>query len=245
MVQQHEINSIIARFKVDDLVEFMSESIDAIRRCRHLLDEISNYQNGDLDEDELLDELDSFQLSTTLIARCSSGFFSVNAGINHYLRKTVSSISSLVYLINMITESGCYPTDAEIDKMITKATDVVAGLSYILVYEFKMDETIATEDDPVEDEVVFSYRRRLNKGAIEVVKPIVETALKFKIKLEFFDAYPDLEEPFEAFMGPYISSIDQEKLSLELVNQLVSGEITADELFELVKQDELEEISWG
>lgn len=244
MVKQHEINSIIARFKVEDLETFLAEGINAILKCRHLIDEISNYRGGEMDEDELLDVLDEFHLESMMLSKCSSGFFSVNRGVNHYLRKTVRSLDRLVRKITTVTESGCYPTDNELDIMLSEANAVVAGLSYILVFEFEMKETLATVgENTVEDEVVFNYRRKTSKTAESVVKSLIEISEKYKIKLEFFDSYPDLEEPFEAFMGPYLSSINPEHLTIELVTQLLAGEITAEEMFELVKADELEEIS--
>ena len=66
--------------------------------------------------------------------------------------------------------------------------------------------------------------------AEQIVKFAKDTRQAFPFHLSIFDDYPELEEDFEAIMGPDLGALIGVDLTIEQVRKIISGAMTPEEL---------------
>ena len=96
-------------------------------------------------------------------------------------------------------------------------------------------ETILSRD--LCEEIYDKFCKHYGLNPEEYTKSINDLRSIYKIKLNFFDEYPELEEPFEAMMGPNIINIDEDKITLDIVKQVLKGDISDQQAYEILKED--------
>lgn len=239
MIKSHEINTIIGHPSLSDLEGFLSEAISLTDQMVSLLNAVKEFETN-RDDDLLLDEIDTaavFQF--TGLSIFSDCHLSTCISINRYLGKTLVDLTSLREMLNKYSMTAMTPVDDNepdglhnFEALIKKC---IAGVTHFICYEFNLYDYVqqATSDSGNADidEVYYSV---INKsGFMDALTKAVELcalSLKFKQKLEIFDQYPEKERIFEQLMGPYAAEMNEANLTIELVDALLDGKITPDQL---------------
>ena len=107
--------------------------------------------------------------------------------------------------------------------------DVLKNLLFIVYFEFDMGSVNYEEKDGryYIDEIYDKYCKQYGLDPEEHTKTIEDLKSVYKIKLNFFDEYPTLEEPFETMMGP--------KITLDIVKKVITGEMSDQQAYEILR----------
>lgn len=234
---KHESSSLVSKATNEVLVSFMTEALDAISDCKYLVDSITRKQSGELDEDDLLDVIESPLLTNTKsIVMYRSCCFSIYNGINYYMKTIVEYINNVSNNLEKLNSMGVYLTEDWENLLKSEASVIIGGLCHVLWHEFSMENylNLVAEgvEDPEIDEIFYTYCDNCFLTPTEVANAINADRNTYKFKLNFFDQYPEHESIFEELMGPYIVGVNESVLTLDMVLKLENGDITPAELCE-------------
>ena len=118
----------------------------------------------------------------------------------------------------------------------------------MLRYEFDLNSAMTSylehsnNKEEMDVDVVFEqYCARYNLDIIDTIKSIIAINSVYKATLPIFEENPELEEPFEQVMGPYLADVDPDALTLEIVRGILSGNIIPSEVYKLMHQGDDQE----
>ena len=237
MKKKHESSALISKATDELLVNFFAESMEIIADCKYLVKSIDDKRSGELDEDDLLDAIDTPLLvnisNVTMFRSCC---FSIYNGINYYMKTIVEYVKNIQENLARFNSLGVYLTEEWEELLRSEASTVIGGLSHVLWYEFGVgdyyDSYNAGNEDPEVDEIFYTYCDSRGLKLITEAESIADNRKAFKFKLNFFDQYPEHEDLFESLMGPYVVGVDENVLTIEMVLKLENGDITPAELCE-------------
>lgn len=244
-IVKHATSNLIRSLTTQELVAVFDETTTLLNNSVIIDKALADYQDGAIDGDELLDAFEDYgnafrveHLNTFSKAYCSS----VDE-LNKYLEKTMTKVVTLEHGIRVVKETYCEPDEEETKALRDTLYAVISGLSFFLYHEFALQMIIDSANaGALElDEIVFSYCGENNKDAEKVASTIAEYVKQYKMSLEIFDEYPEKEIEFEKIMGPYVVGVAEERLTLELVDKVLTGVITPEELCKLTQLDDDQE----
>lgn len=138
-------------------------------------------------------------------------------------------------------------TEDEVAEIERVSKELAGQLSYVLRYEFSLDTTLDSYNENNEnpdlaevDEVFKNYCLKNNLNLMDSVNEIINICRIYKPTLPIFDEYPELEELFDAKVGPYWSDVDPEQLTLQIVLGVVNGDINPIDLSKIMNAGEAE-----
>ena len=238
MIIKHESNNTIRDLSENELIDFVDQAMKVIRNSKEILDALQQTADGDIDEDDELDLLESCHaddIKSLIVFKNTAA--SVYNSINYYVESLCDVILNNNRNIDEIVDSGVYVTDEWAEILKKENERIIGGLCYVLWYEFNVDSYYNTINDasPEIDQVLKGYFDTNNidvASGIEALRADKET---YKFKLMVFDEYPEKEDDFLRLMGPDIGGIDPEALTIELVNKVLSGDMTPQELCDTIK----------
>ena len=259
IVKEHEANMSVGRLEPEDLLKFLNQSIAITKglqnfdeELKELIDRLSTESGTTsynlesiLTDDEIDDLLELLEDSEIQNHDCINLFYShcysTWDSLNAYLRTTVFTIVEFNKLISKITNSWTCPTMEELKKSHNYARSILTNLLFIVYFEFDMDSVNNLVDGRYYiDEIYNKYCMQYGLDPEEHTKVISVLKSVYRIKLDIFDEYPELEEPFEAIMGPNYANIDEDKLTIEIVKGVISGEMSELEAYDLIKREDVE-----
>lgn len=244
MVFKHESTNVIKVITEKDLIDFIEQSMRVIKNSLTVLDTLNDAIAGEIDEDDELEILEDCLISdSNAILQFKSTNASIYDSINFYLRDLYAVLLNNNKNIEEITDSGVYLDETWRNLLLDENERIVSGFCYVLWYEFGFDrlaETVKTSDVEI-DHVLKGYFDANNIDPATGVQELETLKEQHKFKLLVFDEYPEKEEAFLKAMGPYLGGIDDSLLTIELVDQILDGSLSPQELCDLL-QDSGEEI---
>lgn len=252
IVKEHQANFSIGHLTVDDLLSFLNQSISAIKQMATFDTEMEEIAEGidsansleacltDDQIDEMLELIeDSIIRDYDAIRLFYNHCYSTWESLNSYIRTTLFTIEEFNNVAKKVVDGWTCPTLKEFKTLRNYAVSILTNLIFIVYFEFDMDSVNQEESDGrfYIDEIYDKYCKQYDFNPEKYSHHLSELKSIYKIKLNFFDEYPELEEPFESIMGPNLANIDESLLTIDLVKQVLSGEISDTQLYEIIKCD--------
>ena len=251
MKKEHKYNSLLKQFNVHELVDFVTELQDAMYNSANVLVLIKKLDSAESDEFTFMEELEllsipNFKL-TYVYAACSCSEY---PPISRCLRKIVGYandglVQKYNQIISDIVDAWAGMTQAEHDALEKVTRELVSLYSFVLRYEFDLDAALESynncnkNENQMDIDYPFEqYCKKFNLPLIDSIEKIILISQHYKPVLPVFDDYPELEEPFEQIMGPYITDIDPEQLSLDIVKNVINGSIKPVDVYALMYGEE-------
>ena len=155
--------------------------------------------------------------------------------VNKYLDDVIERIKVAEKNLNIAIDLMLAIKPEELDSLIGRMYDLASGLYYFIIKEFDLEDTIL--DEECQDEIVVKYCSKKRYDYKDFATKMVVKSREFKLKVDLFDEFPQYEDAFYDAVGVDIISIDQSKLTLEMLKQFFGKEITIEELIALCQKD--------
>lgn len=240
MIKKHECSGLVKTMTTDELREALSQASSLANSLVEILKACQAYQDGSMDDDSVLDVIDDYhavnlhELSTFSACYCSK----VDA-INNYLADTLNEWAWVHTELAKASSKCLVPERSEMQKLCDGLKRVVAGAVYFIMHEFGLFDLMRSDDkDPAIDEI---FKAWIDLNCEDVDNTVAYYCVlydKFKMRLEVFDEYPEKEMPFEILIGPYYASVDSKKLTVEIVDGLLEGKLTPEDVCTLTGSEE-------
>lgn len=264
IVKEHEANTTLGTIEPEDLLKFLNQCISVVKGLQSYEEEVKeilkSYEEqvantlaqsalpldsalSDDDIDELLEIMESAEIQNyDAISLFYASFYSTWDSLNVHVRTTVFLIKEFNKLVNKHADAWICPSLEDLKTTINYATTIIKNLLFIAYYEFDMGSVNVQEADGrfYIDEIYDKYCKHYGLDPEECTKIIGDLKSIYKIKLSIFDEHPELEEPFEELMGPNLINVDDDKITLEIVKDVIEGKLTDQQAYEMIKDDSAE-----
>lgn len=252
MVKMHEFSTMLHKVTEDEFIEFFRQSVIACRKLKALSSQLQQFQEGDLDEEEIFEIFENFSLMTQPIFVVTQSFTSVVNANNKYLIRTGKSLEALMDNIHTIVDDIISPQEREVEILQNEISAVIGGLSYFLYMDFKMWEVEDVEagEELEIDSVLYGYiestanrsgaskKDHIAKSMAALVEEVHTLMLDYKLKQEVFDEYPEEEEAFMRVVGPDYVEIPESALTIDVVRKVIDRKISVEELLQMYSTSE-------
>ena len=257
MLKKHEYNGLLKHYTEEELVMVVSNLYNCLQKSVVIIDKIKKFQDNEIDEFDLLDELELLTIGDVGYAReYAYNASSVSDAINRVFRTLFGYAldkdnrdEGLVKVMddNIMTLVDVYAgiKDEEAKRMNEIARAVASNAAYALKFEFSLQDTMQSylkHDNNIEladvNAIMQQFCNRYSLNLIEEVEKILNLASIYKPVLPVFDAYPELEDSFERIVGPNLADVDPELLTLDIVMGVLQGIISPEELYTLFAETE-------
>lgn len=265
VVKEHKANYTLGKLEPEILLKFLDQCISIVNGLQsyeeeigELLKDVSDREDitlakvdlesilSDDEIDELLETLESSEIQNfDALSAFYSNFYSTWDSLNVHVRNTIYIISEFNNLVRRYAESWTCPSMSDLKTTLLHCNTIIKNLLFIAYFEFDMNSVNVKENDGrfYIDEIYDKYCKHYNLNPEEHTKTINDLRAIYKIKLSIFEEHPELEEPFEELMGPNMVNIDEDKLTLQIVKDVINGKITDTQAYEMVKVDGVEAAS--
>lgn len=261
MLLKHEIRSG-AKIAPDKIENLAISVVNNLQVGTDLLDAIKSYQEDETDGDDLLDAMEDsvFEISKELLT-FSVEMASTNDAVNRVMRTLTGSFVAspvaqldvfggggekpvedvgLLSRINKLTQTyvvaGAEPTGENLSAFKKMVEELVHYLAYLLLYEFHLLDDEYALDEGREPEVDVAINAYLESYEVELKNLVAMVGTAYascRATMPIFDEYPELEEPFMEVVGPYEVDIVMERLTKEIIDGVLSGQIVPSALYDL------------
>ena len=242
MVVEHKIGTSVVTTNKKVLVELFERLVKDYRSLKSLYDVLTDYKAGNIDEDDIPDEFDQVHfVSVDGCTRFSKLRICAQDTVNVYFGRFSKTFAELSDSVQKISRSYCAPDEAKTDELLDQLYKVIAGFCFLFGNEFHCFDTVISKelDDQEYDEIMYNYftkfsiddKKRCAK-CMEFAEQVSKDAETFRIKLDVFDAAPEKEESFCNIVGPDICAIDESLLTMKMVDDVINGKMTTDELLD-------------
>mgnify|MGYP004630129371 CR=1 FL=1 len=243
---KHNVSSIAVGFPRDVLVSALSEAINLINDCKVMRETLQNLKDGKADEYDVADLLEDYSIfgteSLSVYRQCNT---SDKIEVNKYLNRVFTDLEVLKKRLNSAIDVMCCIEKDEIESLMKSLYKVISGFLYFVLIEFNVFECLSengtVKDDAEVDEILASYCKRENTAVGKLVDQLYGLSKEFVPKLDIFDSYPELEEPFQSIMGPSSACLDEKFLTLDMIKQVIDGTLSPDDLAQTILAMEIEE----
>lgn len=240
MVKKHETDSTIFTVPVERFSEFFASCVNTVSSLIELDELFNDFLDKNIEEDELFDALDDLSLDSDAIYFIAKSFSSINISRNKYLANTAELLKVFEDNVYKIVSVGRDPDKGDVLILQKELKRVVGGLVYFVLQDFEIEDTlegIASGGEYSIDEVFDGYLKANSLSVEEFAETFNQYYQTYKFKLEVFDEHPELEEAFEKVVGPDYNLIPEGILTVELVEQIINGEIGVDTLIPSDEED--------
>lgn len=249
MVKKHEYNTLLKAFTVDQLVELYEETRKLFSCCVNIVKGISSMRENEIDDVDLMDIIEDNPLSVKLLEEYTKYSCSNNSAINRglidhfgkvYKNEKDEAYSRYSRLRDLTTKivSDCAGVEEEQAVLLNEYVFEMAGFClFFLKFEFDVDvlaeelENVSADNCTV-NAILDKFCDLHQIDLKDEVFMIMEGSEYFKPVLPLFDSYPEIEEPFSKLMGPYLSGVDYELITIEMVKAVVDGKVSPEEFYE-------------
>lgn len=249
MIKKHEYNTLLKAFTVDQLVELFDETLQLFKGCVAIVQGVSSMRDGEIDSFDLMDLIEDTSLQIKLLDEYATYNCSINPAmcrglIDHFSKvykddtgKTYSRFSRLKDLISEIVMECAGVDEEQADLLNEYAYELAGFCAFFLKFEFDVEE-LSCEMEKMSvnnctiNAITDKYCDLHQIDLEEMVTLVMQSSELFKPVLPLFDNYPELEEPFSKIMGPYLSGVDYELITIEMVKEVVDGKILPEEFYQ-------------
>lgn len=240
MLISHEINNLVMVTTKEDVLKIYGLLVRDCATLKSIYQLLESYEKKELDIMDLADELEAADpLHPDNFKSYTSVRPSIDESLNSYFTRSISTLEITKDKLENVA-LNCIDLQPEaLQRVKNIVYHSLAGLLFYSTYEFHYLETIASKDanDIVLDEIVYQYYSKYagtsiaaKKLALERIEGFVADSKVFKMKLDIFDEYPEKEDAFITIVGPLLGGIDTEKLTIKMVDNVLRGEWTAEQL---------------
>ena len=254
MRKEHTYNSILKQFSTHDLVQLVYELHNSLITCVSTECQIKKFKHEEIDAFDFMSEIEMLTISNfDTIIEYTNVACSEYSSISRCLRNAIGfSEDGFIYryneVINDVVDAWAGPTDEELTALEKYTTELAGIFSHVIRYEFDLNSAMTSylehsnNKEEMDVDVVFEqYCARYNLDIIDTIKSIIAINSVYKATLPIFEENPELEEPFEQVMGPYLADVDPDALTLEIVRGILSGKIVPSEVYKLMHQGDDQE----
>lgn len=232
MLTKHEIFKDVHGVEIGTVSAALEEALTICGDAKYIREMLVQFQNGDIDEFELMDEITSYAVfDYNNLSVCKTCAASVNQVVNKYLKQVLANLGVFSENLSCATDCVFQIGDDELQTLIDQAYNVVSGMVFFVMVEFNVFSLIgATTSDYEIDEVFDGYCRKNQLDPIAEADKLLALSKEYKMRIDLFDSCPELEDQFYIIMGPNVIGIDFSMLTLDMVRDVLSGDITPEEL---------------
>lgn len=254
MRKEHHYSSIIRQFSTHDLVQLVYELHNALLTCVNTEQQIKKLKKEEIDAFDFMSEIEMLTITDfNTIIEYTNGVCSDYSSISRCLRNAIGfNEDGFVYryneVITDIVDAWAGATDEELQALEEYTTELAGIFSHVLRYEFDLNGALKSyldhdkNKEEMDIDVVFEqYCSKYNLDVIKTIESIIAINSVYKATLPIFDDYPELEEPFEAIMGPYLADIDPDALTMDIVKGVISGDIMPSQVYGLMHTEDDQE----
>lgn len=257
MIKEHVYNNTLKKYNTVELVSVVKELVTCLQKSVETLRVLGRLQDGEIDEFDALEELELSECSDVAKVREYAYYASSTMDvINRVLRRCFGyaidgekteqgTIDLLNKNINTVVDDWAGLTEDDIQVFNDLCTRIAADTAYVLKFEFGLEKTIEDYKEngknELEADIDYVFRTYCDKYDLDLIlecDEIVELSKIYKPILPVFDDYPELEEAFEAVVGPYLADVDSNSLTLDIVKKVLNGDIKPEELYKLFENEE-------
>lgn len=241
MIVKHEGTNLIMNPKREDFFEFFVQAIASIRRVKDCFEITDSIMNGDIDGFDGLDELEQNKfIDVAALENFAYKGFSKYQSIAVVIRYALGTIAGFNKMVSDFVDDGLFLADDECEQLNKMLNQIISELVYSIYYEFDIPthvQKLEADEDYV-DEIIKMYCDSYSIPMRDIITQIAEDKVKYPFRLSIFEDYPEYEADFEKIMGPLVGSLmENDKLTLEQVKDVINGKITPEALVESFSDD--------
>lgn len=241
MIVKHEGTNLIMNPKREDFFEFFVQAIASIRRVKDCFEITDGIMNGDIDGFDGLDELEQNKfIDVAALENFAYNGFSKYQSIAVVIRYALGTIAGFNKMVSDFVDDGLFLADDECEQLNKMLNQIISELVYSIYYEFDIPthvQKLEADEDYV-DEIIKMYCDSYSIPMRDIITQIAEDKVKYPFRLSIFEDYPEYEADFEKIMGPLVGSLmENDKLTLEQVKDVINGKITPEALVESFSDD--------
>ena len=241
MIVKHEGTNLIMNPKREDFFEFFVQAIASIRRVKDCFEITDGIMNGDIDGFDGLDELEQNKfIDVAALENFAYKGFSKYQSIAVVIRYALGTIAGFNKMVSDFVDDGLFLADDECEQLNKMLNQIISELVYSIYYEFDIPthvQKLEADEDYV-DEIIKMYCDSYSIPMRDIITQIAEDKVKYPFRLSIFEDYPEYEADFEKIMGPLVASLmENDKLTLEQVKDVINGKITPEALVESFSDD--------
>lgn len=241
MIVKHEGTNLIINPKREDFFEFFVQAIASIRRVKDCFEITDGIMNGDIDGFDGLDELEQNKfIDVAALENFAYKGFSKYQSIAVVIRYALGTIAGFNKMVSDFVDDGLFLADDECEQLNKMLNQIISELVYSIYYEFDIPthvQKLEADEDYV-DEIIKMYCDSYSIPMRDIITQIAEDKVKYPFRLSIFEDYPEYEADFEKIMGPLVGSLmENDKLTLEQVKDVINGKITPEALVESFSDD--------
>lgn len=241
MIVKHEGTNLIMNPKREDFFEFFVQVIASIRRVKDCFEITDGIMNGDIDGFDGLDELEQNKfIDVAALENFAYKGFSKYQSIAVVIRYALGTIAGFNKMVSDFVDDGLFLADDECEQLNKMLNQIISELVYSIYYEFDIPthvQKLEADEDYV-DEIIKMYCDSYSIPMRDIITQIAEDKVKYPFRLSIFEDYPEYEADFEKIMGPLVGSLmENDKLTLEQVKDVINGKITPEALVESFSDD--------
>lgn len=241
MIVKHEGTNLIMNPKREDFFEFFVQAIASIRRVKDCFEITDGIMNGDIDGFDGLDELEQNKfIDVAALENFAYKGFSKYQSIAVVIRYALGTIAGFNKMVSDFVDDGLFLADDECEQLNKMLNQIISELVYSIYYEFDIPthvQKLEADEDYV-DEIIKMYCDSYSIPMRDIITHIAEDKVKYPFRLSIFEDYPEYEADFEKIMGPLVGSLmENDKLTLEQVKDVINGKITPEALVESFSDD--------
>lgn len=226
-------------FKLDDIT------------CRKALQEAHALINLGMKVDRYFDEYEASDKSSSCVydlldnldgvTKCSIGnledYSSACASlksdaVNKSIPLALQAYNRVFRKTGRIVEKCVAPSDDAIVEIRESTKYLVGCMSYFCCYEFSLyglpNADLAT--DPEIDCVFMDYCKEISADPQKLAEELCDISIVYRVSFGVFTDHPELENSFMEIVGPEINIIDEKALTLDMVKQVIAGDMDVEEL---------------
>lgn len=233
-LEKHQVSSFAGNVSRDLIVDAFGEAMTLTRDCRRIYTSLNEFKEKNIDEFDLMDEIEAYaSFDIASLSRYCGCMCSKKIIVNKYMERVLQLYSAAEENLRKALDVSFCISDEELDAVIAQLYGVIAGTGFFCLVEFDVFDLLQ-EDGSVcldsVDEILVSYSQTTMMPIPDLVEELLSLASEFKPRFDIFDSYPELEDEFQKIMGPNIIGVNDEYLTIELVQQVINGNMTPEEL---------------
>lgn len=249
MVIKHEMNAMMKSMGISELIEMYGELRRVFTQCLAIEQTIVNVRDDEKDEIDLLDCLEDANLDTELLELYTLYNCSKNPAVSRCLiryigkiyttddGKEYSRLDKLRALKKKIIDRYTGVSVEEMKELEELCAELIGFCIYVFKFEFDLAISHAQLIDNAPEIDVNTIVDKYNEARGIVLKDEIEfiynTAEIFKPQIAIFDEYPELEDAYMNTMGAYAADVDEELLTIEIVQAVLTGAVLPEKVCEV------------
>lgn len=209
----HVVNENITKLESKD---FLSNVLSTCIDCMDVFMKLSQTRSNDpADYDEFIFP------DTSVLLQFVENRHSLIPIVNNVLHNALEAMENLDIDLDSILDDDDVSEGMQ-DAVVSAAEDGRSCMSTFIFYEFL--------NTPGYDEIVYSYCNKKSIPMEMFIKEYAELYKNYRRSLGVFNDYPEYEQPFIEMVGPALSMIPEDVLTVEDVTNVLRGVLSVEDL---------------